>query len=301
MISLTNGKLIDNKGDTGYIAANRQFQFDKPPQTGAIYTDGWSVCSNGSLALGGSAVFYQCLSGNFYNIYDQSSGAQCGAIYINVIPGSSSSSGGAITSAGTASAVSTLSDGQPQATTAAVSTISDHQPQATTAGGAPISTISDHQPQATTPGGAPISTISDHQPQATTPGGGAGGAPISTISDHQPQATTPAAGAGGAPISTISDHQPQATTPAGGASSLKPISTISDHQPQAGTAATGVAAISTIADHQPQATTALASAPAFGSATRTSAPLQFTGAASLPVRASELMAFAVGAVAVAMI
>lgn len=84
-VSLSNGVLTDNQGRTGYIAANYQFQFDGPPQAGAIYTAGWSVCGNGSLALGGSAVFYQCLSGNFYNLYDRNWAAQCNAITINAV------------------------------------------------------------------------------------------------------------------------------------------------------------------------------------------------------------------------
>ena len=54
-----------------YIAANYQFQFDNPPQAGAIYTTGFSLCANNTLALGGSAIWYQCLSGSFYNLYDR--------------------------------------------------------------------------------------------------------------------------------------------------------------------------------------------------------------------------------------
>ena len=81
-ISLGNGVLTDSQGRTGYIAANYQFQFDKPPQAGAIYTSGWSVCGNGSLALGGSNVFYQCRSGNFYNLYDRYWAPQCSPITI---------------------------------------------------------------------------------------------------------------------------------------------------------------------------------------------------------------------------
>jgi hypothetical protein len=81
-ISLSNGILIDSDGRTGYIASNYQFQFDKPPQAGAIYTSGFSVCANGSLALGGSNVFWQCLSGNFYNLYDRDWAAQCSPITI---------------------------------------------------------------------------------------------------------------------------------------------------------------------------------------------------------------------------
>ena len=77
-IQLKNGKLTDNQGRTGYIASNYQFQFDKPAQAGAIYTSGWGVCGNGTLSLGGQTTFYQCLSGDFYNLYDRDFGAgQC--------------------------------------------------------------------------------------------------------------------------------------------------------------------------------------------------------------------------------
>jgi hypothetical protein len=81
-MSLSNGILTDSLGRTGYVASNYQFQFDKPPQAGAIYTAGFSVCANGSLALGGSNVWWQCLSGNFYNLYDRYWAAQCSPITI---------------------------------------------------------------------------------------------------------------------------------------------------------------------------------------------------------------------------
>ena len=84
-ITLENGILKDHKGRTGYIAANYQFQFDGPPQAGAIITAGFSTCNNGSLALGGSNVFYKCLSGEFYNLYDRSWAAQCSPVTINTI------------------------------------------------------------------------------------------------------------------------------------------------------------------------------------------------------------------------
>lgn len=84
-LSLSNGVLMDSFNRTGYIASNFQFQFDDPPQSGSIYTAGWSVCSNGSLALGGSAVFWQCLSGSFYNLYDRWWAPQCNPIYINTV------------------------------------------------------------------------------------------------------------------------------------------------------------------------------------------------------------------------
>lgn len=84
-IMLADGVLTDSKGRTGYIAANYQFQFDGPPQAGAIYTAGWSVCGNGSLALGGQTTFYQCLSGDFYNLYSENWAAQCNPVTIDVL------------------------------------------------------------------------------------------------------------------------------------------------------------------------------------------------------------------------
>lgn len=73
-----DGTIIkDRKDRTAYIASNRQFQFDDPPQSGAIYTAGFSVCDDGAIALGGSKTFYQCLSGDFYNLYDENWAPQC--------------------------------------------------------------------------------------------------------------------------------------------------------------------------------------------------------------------------------
>ena len=91
-LTLAGGVLKDQDGRTGYIAANQQFQFDDPPQTGAIYTAGFSVCGNGSLAIGGDAVWYKCLSGTFYNLYDENNAAQCSPIYIVAVGSGSSGS-----------------------------------------------------------------------------------------------------------------------------------------------------------------------------------------------------------------
>ena len=84
-ITLANGILKDSHGRTGYIASNFQFQFDDPPQSGAIYTAGFSVCANGSLALGGSNIFYQCLSGSFYNLYNVNWAPQCSPVTIETV------------------------------------------------------------------------------------------------------------------------------------------------------------------------------------------------------------------------
>lgn len=193
-ITLKDGVLLDSQDRTGYIAANHQFQFDGPAQTGAIYTAGWSACANGSLALGGEAVFHQCLSGDFYNLYDESTGEQCNEVTIQIVgagTGSKPSSG----------AASQLPDGQPQETPAA-----------------PVSQIPDGQIQAST-SGAPVSQIPDGQIQAST--AAATGAPVSQIPDGQIQASTAAA------VSQIPDGQIQA------APTQSPVSQIPDGQIQA--------------------------------------------------------------------
>ena len=83
---LEDGILYDSHGRIGSIVANHQFQFDgPPPQAGAIYARGWSVTPTGFLALGDSDLFYQCLSGDFYNLYDESIGEQCHPVHLRVV------------------------------------------------------------------------------------------------------------------------------------------------------------------------------------------------------------------------
>ncbi|KAF1851880.1 uncharacterized protein K460DRAFT_401881 [Cucurbitaria berberidis CBS 394.84] len=227
-LSLNDGLLKDQAGRSGYIASNYQFQFDAPIQADARETSGFSLCSNSSLALGGSTIFYQCLSGTFYNLYSQSTGAQCIPIHIQAVNKGAS--------------VSQVSDGQPQASSAGpvVTQISDGQPQASSAG--PVVTqISDGQPQASAPAGPVVSQISDGQPQAPTPV-----APVvSQISDGQPQAPTPVAPV----VSQISDGQPQVPV----ATATAPVVTqISDGQPQVPVATATGPVVSQISDGQPQ-------------------------------------------------
>lgn len=148
-----------------------RFQFDAPPQAGAIYTSGFSLCSNNSLALGGTAIWYQCYSGGFYNLYTESlSDEHCNQIYMVAV-----NSGGAAQQSDGQPIVSTQAPGYPvpSATGPVISQISDAQPQVPTNPASPISPpavisqISDGQPQAPT-SPAVISQISDGQPQAPT-------------------------------------------------------------------------------------------------------------------------------------
>lgn len=126
VVQLADGVLTDDQGRTGYIASNFQFQFDDPPQSGALYTAGFSVCTNGSLALGSSATFWQCASGTFYNLYDRWSAAQCSPVDILVLPCGSGGENGngqdaTQTVVGTRIITTTLvvplGDGQPQVIT----------------------------------------------------------------------------------------------------------------------------------------------------------------------------------------
>jgi hypothetical protein len=193
-----------------------RFQFDAPLQAGARESTGFSVCGNGSLALSASgraapAVWYQCLSGTFYNLYSQSTGAQCIPIYITAV-----NQGG--------SGASQISDGQPQVTSVP---------------GPRVSQISDGQPQASSPRpatSAVVSQISDGQPQASAPRPASTPRPVvSQISDGQPQASAPRPAITGPVVSQISDGQPQASAPRPASTPRPVVSQISDGQPQVGT------------------------------------------------------------------
>lgn len=88
--TLTDGVIKDDMGRQAYIADNFQFQYDAPPQAGAIKTSGFSLCPDGTIALDGSKIFYTCDSGSFANIYSQSLGGQCRPVNIqayNAEPG----------------------------------------------------------------------------------------------------------------------------------------------------------------------------------------------------------------------
>ncbi|KAK4637449.1 Cell wall mannoprotein CIS3 [Fulvia fulva] len=196
-LTLNNGVLKDEQDRTGNIVANNQFQFDKPIQDNAKITEGWAACPNGTLVLGSDAVFKQCLSGNFYNLYDENGAGQCNEIYIQIINGGGAAS--AAPSATSAASVTQIGDGQAQAATSAapVTQIGDGQVQAST-GAVPVTQIGDGQIQA--PTGSPVTQIGDGQIQAPT------GSPVTQIGDGQIQAPT------GAPVTQIGDGQIQAPT-----------------------------------------------------------------------------------------
>ncbi|KAK1246349.1 hypothetical protein MKX08_000151 [Trichoderma sp. CBMAI-0020] len=206
LLTLHDGILKDAKDRTGCIASNYQFQFDEPPQVDAIYTKGFSVCENGTLALHSSTTFYQCRSGDFYNLYDRNWAPQCEAIELRILPCDGHTGGG-----GHGREETTI--GSKVVKTAVVTATADGQPQVhTTTIAIPICQIGDGQVQGhTTPCGgqspaSPISQISDgqvfHQPPPTNPPAvmptatGAlksPGTPVTQLPDGQPQGPGPKA------------------------------------------------------------------------------------------------------------
>lgn len=185
MVTLSDGVLTDADGRIGEIAADRQFQFDAPPgQPGAIYTDGWSVCAGGALALQGSTAFFQCLSGSFYNLYDQRVGGQCQQVQLSAVP------------VGAAAALSQGPDGQVQATSAMSAAALTAVSQATLATLAtpatlqPVVQISDGQIQATGP--APSAPAPSAPPASAATPPGPSPTPGSTFASTNGTSTRPA-------------------------------------------------------------------------------------------------------------
>lgn len=85
-MTLKDSVLRDGKGRIGAIVSNRQFQFDgPPPQAGSIYAAGWSITQDGLLALGEGTQFFQCKSGDFYNLYDENVAEQCEPVHLSII------------------------------------------------------------------------------------------------------------------------------------------------------------------------------------------------------------------------
>jgi hypothetical protein len=169
VIKLANSVLTDNQGRVGYIASNYQFQFDAGGQAGELYNAGFSVCSNNTLALGGSAIFYECLSGDFYNLYDRNWAPQCQPIYLEIIPESSSASATTTTASQSSAGQSAATSVSATTTSAAVvSSITDGQPQggSTSAIVSSVSVIT--SVSSTTSAAAVITSITDHQIQAPT-------------------------------------------------------------------------------------------------------------------------------------
>lgn len=220
MVTLEDGTALDGQGRTGYIASNYQFQFDAPAQAGALFTSGFSLCEDNVLALGSSKTFYQCLSGDFYNLYDRTWAAQCEPVSILAIPCGSEDSAsqgpdGQIigTTVIQTTIITAIGDGQAQVITTTVgvpiystyipvSEHSDGQIQVTTTASVPQSTVVATPIPLPTPTETEIST--PPAPPATT-----SSIPAPTTSSSIPAPTTSSSSA---PVSSSSSSVEVPTT-----------------------------------------------------------------------------------------
>ncbi|KAI5859251.1 hypothetical protein GGS23DRAFT_600541 [Durotheca rogersii] len=236
VLTLKDGVTHDAKDRTGYIASNFQFQFDRPPQAGAIITGGFSVCENNILALGDSQIFYRCLSGNFFNLYDRNWAEQCEPVSIIAVPCGSADPASQIpdgqvvgTSVVQTTIVTVLPDGQPQVVTTSVPVpicqIGDGQVQVVTTPCAsvtpiptstyvPVSEYTDGQIQVTPPGTAPVppAATTGAPPASPAPSEPAASASISA-STLTPGTSVSSPSAGVISSASVPESSPSATTP----------------------------------------------------------------------------------------
>ncbi|KAI0174892.1 covalently-linked cell wall protein [Pestalotiopsis sp. NC0098] len=220
VLSLSDDSIYDSQQRTGYIASNSQFQFDGPPQAGAIYTSGFSVCEDNLLALGQNKTFYRCLSGDFYNLYNEDWAEQCEPVSIIAIPCGSDDSvsqGGDGQVVGTTvvqtTIVTALTDGQPQVITTEVSVpVTSYFPTS-----APVSQISDGQIQVPPPQTATsVATASVSSPveTGTAPaetGSATGSASVPAATGSSASASASASGSASATASHTSGVVTSAT------------------------------------------------------------------------------------------
>lgn len=76
---LKGGFLSTSEGAVAYFDANHQLRWNRQ------YTVSSSVCGNGSVAIGGSAILYRCLSINFFQLFSKNVSSECSPAYISVI------------------------------------------------------------------------------------------------------------------------------------------------------------------------------------------------------------------------
>ncbi|KAL5407296.1 hypothetical protein PMIN03_007278 [Paraphaeosphaeria minitans] len=160
-LTLVDGVLKDGFNRIGSVVANHQLQFDGPPQAGAIYTGGFSICRNASLAIGGTTRWWNCLSGDFNNLYDESIGAQCTEIRIVASfvddAASSSSSAAASSTADSSSVVTSVTSANGTS-----STITSSVASSGTLSAIPLTSINGTKPSGS------VSRVSTATPTATS-------------------------------------------------------------------------------------------------------------------------------------
>ncbi|KAK5626514.1 hypothetical protein RRF57_002229 [Xylaria bambusicola] len=232
VLTLEDGSTFDAQGRTGYIASNYQFQFDAPAQAGALFTSGFSLCENNIMALGSSKTFYQCLSGDFYNLYDRTWAKQCEPVSLIAIPCGSKGSAdqspdGQVvgTTVVHTTIITALSDGQPQVVTTSL-------PVPVYSTYVPVSEYTDGQIQVTPTGtvSVPVSTATPTKTETAAPPPPPGTTPIVTppvTSASVPVTSTKSSSAASSSVKTPSVTTPAETSSAPASSSSAPPATTS--------------------------------------------------------------------------
>jgi hypothetical protein len=185
--------LTDGWNRTGSVVANHQFQFDGPPQAGAIYTGGFSVCQNKSLAIGGTTRWWNCLSGSFNNLYDEWIGEQCMEIRIlaSFVDQPTSTSESAVASSTAESTTVITSVASANGTTETVVSTSVSHLSSSSISAVPLTSINGTKPS------GPVSRVSSSGPTATPSESGSPAAP------DAPGAAAPSAITQGATLGAV--------------------------------------------------------------------------------------------------
>lgn len=128
VVTLQGGVLHDQDNRQGEVVVNHQFQFDKPLQA-ALFQTGFCINQNTTLSIGGSAIFYSCISGTFSNLYNADIGSVCSQVYLDAVEciggvSSNSATLSASTSTQSASSMSSTSVATTSASTPATTPVS---------------------------------------------------------------------------------------------------------------------------------------------------------------------------------
>lgn len=139
ILTLTGGTIVEASGRVGFVATDGSFQFQHTPLPNQLYTGPFSICANSTLALGGTANWYQCLNGSSYSLYYFESPAvsDCTLIHIEEDPINSTSTSATLAATSfitvtpssasvTSSASATTSAAQLSSTVSAASNSTSH-------------------------------------------------------------------------------------------------------------------------------------------------------------------------------
>jgi hypothetical protein len=80
-LELTDGYLVDDQQRMAYIDDRDMLQFEMYPRS-PQFNAGFSICKNGTIALGNSALWYRCRAGAYSTIFRAKPDSDCALSYI---------------------------------------------------------------------------------------------------------------------------------------------------------------------------------------------------------------------------